>query len=129
ASNEQAKGVEQINTAMMEINKTTQEVAANSEESASASEELSAQANELLSLVQQLEALVGSVSGGQSTTSVEQSINHHIATDIKKDNNTIDRRKPRKDIHALPSAHHAPKSNVVNPEQVIPLDDEDLKNF
>lgn len=129
ASNEQAKGVEQINTAMMEINKTTQEVAANSEESASASEELSAQANELLSQVQQLEALVGSSSGTQSATIIEREVKHNITMDTRKDKNVIDRRKPKKEIHALPSSHTTKKGDVVNPEQVIPLDDEDLKNF
>lgn len=131
ASNEQAKGVEQINTAMMEINKTTQEVAANSEESASASEELSAQANELLSLVQQLEALVGNVSTAQSTEQPEMSsgTKHNATMGTKETRSMIDRRKPKKDIHALPSAHHVSKTDVINPEQVIPLDDEDLKNF
>jgi len=129
ASNEQAKGVEQINTAMMEINKTTQEVAANSEESASASEELSAQANELLSLVQQLEALVGGAIGSQTSINKEREVKHNVATDTRKDKNIIDRRKPKKEIHALPSTHTANKGEVVNPKQVIPLDDEDLKEF
>jgi len=131
ASNEQAKGVEQINTAMMEINKTTQEVAANSEESASASEELSAQANELLSLVQQLEALVGSVSNIQNTekSDISTGVKHNVTLGSKDTKSMIDRRKTKKDMHALPSAQHTAKSNVIHPEQVIPLDDEDLKNF
>jgi len=129
ASNEQAKGVEQINTAMMEINKSTQEVAANSEETASASEEMSAQANELLSMVQQLDTLIGSVSDTQTTIrSSGVSITKHQAKP-QAGKGIQDRRKAKKDIHALPGAHYTDTSQVVNPEQVIPLDEEDLKSF
>ncbi|MBN2343038.1 MAG: hypothetical protein JXX29_01970 [Deltaproteobacteria bacterium] len=51
ASHEQARGIEQVNKAMIEMDKVTQRAAANSEESSSASEELAGQAQELLSLV------------------------------------------------------------------------------
>jgi len=47
ASSEQAKGIEQINTAVSQMDKITQSNAASAEESASASEELSAQAREM----------------------------------------------------------------------------------
>ncbi len=128
ATNEQAKGVEQINTAVMEINKATQEVAANSEESASASEELNAQANEMLSLIRQLQSLVGNVdTDGTHLTNITSSRKQHkiVDTSIKKE----DRRKPKSIGHALPASHTASKGDVVNPQQVIPLDDEDLKGF
>jgi methyl-accepting chemotaxis protein len=51
ASNEQALGIEQLNTAVSHMNNTTQQNAANSEESASAAEELNSQARELADLV------------------------------------------------------------------------------
>jgi methyl-accepting chemotaxis protein len=51
ASNEQAQGIEQVNTAMAQMNQVTQQNAANSEESASAAEELSSQATELANMV------------------------------------------------------------------------------
>jgi len=51
ASNEQALGIEQVNTAVMQMNHVTQQNAANSEESASAAEELSSQAAELANMV------------------------------------------------------------------------------
>ena len=51
ASNEQALGIEQVNTAVAQMNQVTQRNAANSEESASAAEELSAQASELSNMV------------------------------------------------------------------------------
>ena len=51
ASNEQALGIEQVNTAVAQMNTVTQQNAANSEESASAAEELNSQASELAKMV------------------------------------------------------------------------------
>jgi len=51
ASNEQASGIEHVNTAVLQMNQITQQNAANSEESASAAEELSSQASELSTMV------------------------------------------------------------------------------
>ena len=60
ASDEQAKGIEHIGTAMTQMDKVTQSNAASAEESASASEELFAQAKELGDMVN---VLVGIVNG------------------------------------------------------------------
>jgi methyl-accepting chemotaxis protein len=51
ASNEQAQGIGQINTAVTELDKLTQQNAANAEESASAAEEMSSQSEEMRSMV------------------------------------------------------------------------------
>jgi methyl-accepting chemotaxis protein len=67
ASDEQTRGIDQVNKAIGSMDQTTQQNAANSEESASAAEELSAQAQELLSLVAQYR-----LSGAQQTRSVRQ---------------------------------------------------------
>jgi len=61
ASNEQTKGLDQVNTAIREIDRVTQQTAASSEEAASASEELSAQAEYMKKYVDDLDYLV---SGG-----------------------------------------------------------------
>lgn len=58
ASNEQSRGIDQINQAMAQMDQVTQSNAANAEESASASEELSAQAEELREMVLALTAMV-----------------------------------------------------------------------
>ncbi len=58
ASQEQAQGIDQVNTAVSQMDQVTQKNAANAEESASASEELSAQAESLNDLVADLVALV-----------------------------------------------------------------------
>ncbi len=63
ASTEQAKGVEQINQAIVEMDKVTQQNAANAEESAAASEEMNAQAEQMRSVVREL---VGVISGNQN---------------------------------------------------------------
>jgi methyl-accepting chemotaxis protein len=59
ASQEQAQGINQVNTAVAQMDKVTQQNAANAEQSASASEELSAQAESMQEVMGQLIALVG----------------------------------------------------------------------
>ncbi len=59
ASDEQAQGVEQINTAVSQMDKVTQQNAAGAEEAASASEQLSAQAQTVKAMIEDLAALVG----------------------------------------------------------------------
>ncbi|MGC4000678.1 MAG: methyl-accepting chemotaxis protein [Anaeromyxobacter sp.] len=51
ASQEQSRGIEQVNTAVSEMDKVVQVAAANAEESSSAAEELSSQSEELTGLV------------------------------------------------------------------------------
>jgi methyl-accepting chemotaxis protein len=58
ASNEQAQGIDQINTAVTEMDQVTQQNAANAEESAAASEEMTTQAGQIEAIVGELIALV-----------------------------------------------------------------------
>ena len=55
ASQEQSRGIEQVNTAVAEMDKVVQTAASNAEESSSAAEELASQSEELSSLVQRFE--------------------------------------------------------------------------
>ncbi|MCC6491193.1 MAG: MCP four helix bundle domain-containing protein [Candidatus Hydrogenedentes bacterium] len=126
ASNEQSQGIEQVNTAVAQMDQVTQRNAASSEESASAAEELSAQAEEMRRMVNELRLMVGgSASNGTVTTGKTslpvpgggrrqdlRALEHHGATRTRKEP------KGRKAAHA-----------VVNPEQVIPLGEEDLGDF
>ena len=59
ASNEQAKGIGQVNEAVTEMDKVVQQNAANAEESASAAEEMSSQSRQLQDIVSDLAVLVG----------------------------------------------------------------------
>ena len=69
ASDEQARGIEQVNIAITQMDKVVQQNAANAEESASASEELNAQAEQLWDYVNELMLLIArkdDSSGGKS---------------------------------------------------------------
>ena len=58
ASNEQAQGIGQINTAVTEMDSVVQQNAASAEESASTSEEMSAQAEEMKGFVRRLVVMI-----------------------------------------------------------------------
>ena len=138
ASKEQAQGIDQINTAVAEMDKVVQQNAANAEESASASEELSSQAQELNAMVAQL---VGIVSGNKGTAApTHQAVDqgerrllkgtgpkpaHEMKTKVHEmlTQHKQDKAKPA----AAPAAKSAHKG--VKPEEVIPLDDSELKDF
>src|SRR5262249_19737560 len=60
AAREQAKGIDQINTAITQMDQVTQSNSASAEESASAAEELDSQAASLKDMVSRLQELVGS---------------------------------------------------------------------
>ncbi|MBN2448396.1 MAG: methyl-accepting chemotaxis protein, partial [Phycisphaerae bacterium] len=60
AADEQAQGVEQINSAVAQMDNVTQQNASGAEESAAASEQLSAQSETLKRMVEELTAVVGS---------------------------------------------------------------------
>jgi len=117
ASEEQAKGLEQVNVAVSQMDKVTQTMAANSEESAATSEELSSQAQDLSSYVEVLSGMVG---GNGSNGSGE--INRNIkpvkaAAGVKK-------------IGAAPSKPvKRQNSKIVSPEDVIPLNDAEFEEF
>ena len=63
ASEEQARGVDQINRAVADMDKVTQRNAANAEESASVCEELSDRAKHMEQMVRELVSMVGGANG------------------------------------------------------------------
>ncbi|MFW5637501.1 MAG: methyl-accepting chemotaxis protein, partial [Thermodesulfobacteriota bacterium] len=70
ASNEQARGIQQITTAMAEIEKVTHEHAASSQLSASASEALNEQTEQMRVIVRELSGVVGKRNGRRSLSAV-----------------------------------------------------------
>jgi hypothetical protein len=66
ASREQAQGIEQVATAVVQMNQVTQTNAANAEESASAGEELNAQVEQLKSMIHELIAIAGNSNGAHN---------------------------------------------------------------
>jgi methyl-accepting chemotaxis protein len=108
ASNEQARGIEQVNNAVSEMDKVTQQNAANAEESASVSEEMNAQAEQMKCIVDELVALVGG--SGNDAKAGHSAVMHTTKAKINK----------------APAVN---KAKEVTPDQVIPIGDEDFKDF
>lgn len=75
ASVEQARGAEQLNTAVTQMDQITQSNAASAEETASASEQLSAQAQEVNVSVERLQILVGGNGSSQNKNHMEYNMN------------------------------------------------------
>jgi methyl-accepting chemotaxis protein len=118
ASKEQAQGIEQINTAVAEMDKVIQQNAANAEESASISEEMNAHAEQMKVIVEEMVALVGG-----STNGAECGAYPAIkASQAKFDTELA---VPAKKIKKLP-VH---KTKAVSPEEVIPMDEDNFKDF
>lgn len=110
ASKEQSTGIEQVTTAVSQMDKVTQQNAANSEESASAAEELSSQAEELQAMVGQFH-----ISMISKTNRPQAMVSHN--------------KRPAGAALPPPKASFKPTKRAVAPEEVIPLDDDNLKEF
>ncbi len=130
ASGEQAQGIDQISIAVTEMDKVTQQNAATAEESASASEELSAQSEEMKGFVNRLAAIVGgnaaaaAPSGGIRTARRPSSVRSSLQQPRKQP--TLPAIKSRAvKAKALPVR----ASREVNPNEIIPMDENDFKDF
>ena len=138
ASEEQANGIEQINTGVADMNKVTQQNAANSEESASAAEELSGQS-------EQLSAMIRSFKISSAVQESHGSSRHMLAGPRRDDEGvhivvkddpsarTMKAGKPSSVLahKTLKGAPHHSRGNGSGPrpEEVIPLSDDELKDF
>jgi hypothetical protein len=130
ASKEQAQGIEQVNKAVNEMDKVVQQNAATSEETASASEEMSAQAEQMKFMVKEMMLLIGGAkqngngnghqkSHKRSYMPVGYDARAVVAVRRKKNGNNGNGEKiaPYKTDHEI------------NPEQIIPLNDDELHAF
>ena len=145
ASNEQAQGINQINIAMTEMDKVVQQNAANAEESASASEEVNAQAEQMKLFVGDLLALVGG--NGKGVRSTKQGSRSREQGAWSKER-TADlpaiakhERAGKKIAAGVRKVLPAPANRAigkkvsihgvreVRPEEVIPMEEGDFKDF
>lgn len=123
ASEEQAQGIEQVNTAVAQMDRITQSNAANAEESASAAEELSAQSRELLEMVGVLRQIAGGANATRAALEPVRSARSGADTAHVTD-------RVRTILHAHEgSGNRQYTGSAISPERVIPLDDDDLKDF
>jgi len=127
ASNEQAQGIDEVNRAVSEMDKVVQRAAASAEESASASEELSAQAQQMKENVSALIAIVaGSKRNGH----------RHLGQTIEQHAIAATARPGSGEAFAVPARVTGeaqrlgvPQGKEVKPDQVIPMDEDEFKDF
>ncbi len=121
ASQEQSRGIEQVNTAVAEMDKVVQTAASNAEESSSAAEELASQSEELAGLIQRFE--LDRTARSARRQSVRRAAQHAASVP-----------PPRR---GAPHANRAKKTNGSNgngraptPEELIPLEsDPEFQDF
>ncbi len=120
ASNEQAQGIDQVTSAVGQMDQVTQSNAANSEEAASAAEELSAQASELNDMVNVLAGIVGGSSEG-----------NNAAISTKAAQSSANKPQAMQPLAQKRKALLAPTADqkVVNPQEVLPLDEDEINDF
>jgi methyl-accepting chemotaxis protein len=126
ASQEQAQGIEQTNKAISEMNKIVQANAASAEESSSASEEMYSQAEFMKTTVSSLSGLI---EGRKKKTQAGTGPQAVRAEDLAP---------AREKVKALPfkgvrrpaeKTTAAAEVRVVPPHKVIPLEEDDFKEF
>jgi methyl-accepting chemotaxis protein len=137
ASDEQAKGIGQIGTAVTEMDKVTQSNAASAEESASASEELFAQAKELGDMVNVLVAIVKGGAAVKAHSTRSTPVSKPSRPGARIGGASARSANAQRDWTAAAAGHnvnhgesgaHATTAKSSG-EAVLSLNDEDLKNF
>jgi len=123
ASQEQAQGISQVSTAVAEIDKVTQQAAANAEESAAASEELNAQAEQMKSFVEDLVKVVRGSGHATSSRGSGDGLPRPRATAHKV------LALPAKTTGGASAIRGKTSKKVVNPEEVIPMNERNFKDF
>jgi len=117
-SEEQARGIEQIASAVVQMEQVTQRGAATAEESASASEELAGQAQSLYATVEKLREIVGGRSKERSSpglqTPAATSSNGDLSNSLASLGNSLQTPRPAQTNHA--ASHRS-----------FPLDDHELQ--
>ena len=131
ASREQAEGINQVTKAVTQMDQVTQQNSAYSEETASASEELSSQAENLKDIVSSLVEIVGGAEGRSRRGDISKK------PTIKREEPKALAARPveRKVFNAVHNMRHEKPAKresaarMVRPNEVIPMDDEDFKEF
>ena len=122
ASREQAQGIAQISTAVASMDKVVQQAAASAEESAALSVEMSTQADKLQSVVDRLGALVGSRRREKNIAAPETLRDNPPATSGSKNRSAPSGKAAGRKTASL-------RSPSPRPQEVIPLDEADFKEF
>ncbi len=120
ASDEQARGIEQVNTAVTEMDKVTQQNAANAQQTASSSGEMLSQAGWMKAMVTELVSLVGgSGSRGSDRSSLP---GPNLGEKIRSKRVPLNKNDDRTEMTIS-------RKEKTKPEQLIPLGDDDFEDF
>ncbi|MEJ5359712.1 MAG: methyl-accepting chemotaxis protein [Desulfobacterales bacterium] len=122
ASREQSQGIDQINKAVSDMDKVTQQNAAHAEETSAAAVELSSQAGQMQEMVGRLLSLIGGREGAEKAGATAADAARAAAPRASKA-----AVKPEPAAARVKTA--AAKSSGLKAEQLIPLDNEEFKDF
>lgn len=136
ASKEQSQGIEQVNTAVAQLDQVTQSNAANAEESASAAEELSAQAVSMTDAVGSLVSIVRGNNGhsdmSMMSSAARPALMHRPAQMGSYQKSAIPQKRTAQLSHShadgMKKSRDAGHKHIT-PQDILPLDDDDLKDF
>jgi len=126
ASQEQAKGIDQVNIAVGQMDKVTQQNAANAEESASAAGDMSAQAEQMKKAVGALMKLVGANGNGGKRRRMHTEAGNRLAQPSNRAALAAPAGKNR-DRACRPTGSRT--KNEVHPDEIIPLDENDFSDY
>jgi len=131
--NEQADGMNQVSSAMGQIDQVTQQNAGNSEEVAASAEELNSQAITMLGSVDKIAKLIGYDLDSTEHQPVKKSKPKKISSSNHQPIKTKPKSRPTTNLQVEHKTTHQPKPkqnlNSQNPDEVFPLDEDDLKEF
>jgi methyl-accepting chemotaxis protein len=122
SSREQARGIEQVNSAVSDMDNVVQQNSANAEESAASSQEMNVQAEQMKGFVDALSRLISgnlyfnSVENRPETSGTQTKSKYHKSFPTLENNS-------KEDEAAVQATAE------LSPKDVIPLDDDDLKDF
>jgi len=128
ASSEQSQGIDQVNRAVADMDKVVQQNAATAEESAASSEQMNAQAQRLHQFVGELVTLMGSRGQGRGAASSSASAKA-AAGGPKRPPSAPRPVQSAQTLLAHKPAAPAKPAGGKTPQQLIPLDDSDFKDF
>ncbi len=128
ASSEQSQGIDQVNRAVADMDKVVQQNAATAEESAASSEQMNAQAQRLHQFVGELVELMGSRGQGRGAASSATSAKV-AAGGLKRPPSAPRPVQSAQTLLAHKPAAPAKPAGGKTPQQLIPLDDGDFKDF
>ena len=121
SSNEQAQGITQVNAGLEQLDKVTQQNTASSEESASSSLELKSSGQALLEVL--------------SKFSIKEKEGANMGSELSPEILAVIQKMISNNQLALPGTppiqnlNNPPKGNVVNPDDIIPMDDDNLGRY